>query len=649
MRVQHRFVSFLLTLIAAVALTGTSLAFQSNIPVQEIVVRTVPESGRLRPLDSLVIQVLAYGEIKDPDTDETRRVRLASDGAQFSLTGSNSGWLSKPFRFQGEEEEPFHTPEKAGITDILFGEAFGRLVVKDAVVYTAPLSGRRHVVKVSLAGHTRDIPLNVDLNAPSIRPTETTTFPDSSRDTSRYRALAEHHAPFIAQATWFDAKSDYIARFDFDGDWRGDNNWDQAPVGSSQAFVYYAAMETATHWFLVYDILHPRDYSDNCVAGTCHENDSEGLVLTILKDGTRFGRLQTMETLAHDNIYSYRADRNVKKNIHNIDGDIEFYQTHPIVFIESGGHGVYGSDDRRSLYRADRDSFRLGTGVTYVFKGKAERPDHPDARLVGYELLPAYEHLWLRGHHQRESHEALFDAYSRYSPFGRRPAGSVEPMAGAFLGRKFGSNKAKPFWAWKDRRTSKKKALSAGQWTIDPAYAVTRNLRFRERVSLDYLYNPYLEGDHLRAPVPPPAPSQGPVPPAPSPGNAPLPPPPPAGLPVSGSFAAVPVPNANNSERNGQFDIRLQVEGEVELLLREDRVAFRVVRGGNPQDLGSDYSQRMPTARYSNFSVRRQDGRGKVELLEKPVPTNGYLTRIRITDKDAGSDRYHVRIRWRLW
>jgi hypothetical protein len=102
-------------------------------------------------------------------------------------------------------------------------------------------------------------------------------------------------------------------------------------------------METATHWFLVYNFYHPRDYSDKCIVGTCHENDNEGLIMTIAKDGSQYGRLQTMETLAHNNIYSFRADNRIKDGVHDIDGDIEWMGSHPVVFIESGGHGVFAS------------------------------------------------------------------------------------------------------------------------------------------------------------------------------------------------------------------------------------------------------------------------------------------------------------------
>src|SRR5262249_29347484 len=166
-----------------------------------------------------------------------------------------------------------------------------------------------------------------------------------------YRLVAEHWAPFLAQETWFQPKSDTPARFDFDNDWNGDNNWENMEVGSSQAYVHYAAMETTSHWFLIYNVFHPRDYSDKCVVGTCHENDNEGLIMTVRKDGSEFGKLEVMETLAHNNVYSFVADSRIRKGFHNIDGQIEFYDnSHPVIFVESGGHGIYGSTSSHAQY-----------------------------------------------------------------------------------------------------------------------------------------------------------------------------------------------------------------------------------------------------------------------------------------------------------
>ena len=76
-----------------------------------------------------------------------------------------------------------------------------------------------------------------------------------------------------------------------------------------------------------------------------------------------------METLAHNNVYSYRTDRRIKKGVHSPDGKIETYeQSHPVVFIEAGGHGVYGSTGSHSRYSLTQDQFSAGTGVTYVYK-----------------------------------------------------------------------------------------------------------------------------------------------------------------------------------------------------------------------------------------------------------------------------------------
>ena len=251
-------------------------------------------------------------------------------------------------------------------------------------------------------------------------------------------------------------------------------------------------METETHWFLIYNFFHPRDYSDKCLPEMCHENDNEGLILTVRKNGDRFGRLETMETLAHNNIYSYRASRDIGSGIHRIDGDIELVdESHPAVFIESGGHGVYGSEDSHSRYDPGSDRLAFGTGVTYVFTGTAERPARPDSRRVGYELLPIRQHWWDRAH-DADGGGRAFDSYYRYEPFGDRPRAPYEQIAGSFLGRTHGRNKAKPFWGWHDKRTRDRRALATGQWALDPAYAVSINLRLPAPVSTDYVYNPFL-------------------------------------------------------------------------------------------------------------------------------------------------------------
>ena len=251
-------------------------------------------------------------------------------------------------------------------------------------------------------------------------------------------------------------------------------------------------METDTHWFLIYNFFHPRDYSDKCVAGTCHENDNEGMILIVARDGTGTGRVLAMETLAHNKVYSYRADPRVTGNFHDLDGEMLFYRgSQPVVFIHSGGHGVYGPG-RHSGYSLHEDRFHGGTGVTYIYKGVAERPRHAADREVGYDLLPIRDHWWLPAHNGSRTPSRAFSAYFAYEPVGGRPGAAFERLAGAFLGRRHGIDMAKPFWGWHDNETAKAGVLATGQWSLDPAYSVTRNLTLPGPVSLEYTYNPYL-------------------------------------------------------------------------------------------------------------------------------------------------------------
>ena len=70
------------------------------------------------------------------------------------------------------------------------------------------------------------------------------------------------------------------------------------------------------------------------------------------------GVCKTMETLAHNNIYSFRADNRVKDGVHDIDGDIEWVGSHPVVFIESGGHGVFASTTSHARFSVKTPVYR---------------------------------------------------------------------------------------------------------------------------------------------------------------------------------------------------------------------------------------------------------------------------------------------------
>ncbi len=581
--------------------------------VSEIRLHTDPPGARLRPFENLAIQVRVYG------TAGNRSGRIRRDGAQLTVLTPNGGWLSKPFRFQGQDDEPF-IDQYQSTAGRIFGSLSGRYVMQDAVLYTAPQQPGEYELQATLEGHSATLTIHVDPEAPSNRKPESVAFPAEPFSLDPYRDLAEHWSPFLAQETWFEPKSDYPTRFDYDGDWNGANNWQNRDNGTSQAYVYYAVMETATHWFLIYNVFHPRDYSDKCVAGSCHENDNEGLILTIAKDGGPYGRLQVMETLAHNNVYSFVAADGIRAGIHNIDGPVEFYQqTHPIVFIEAGGHGIYGTASDHARYDAARDTFTAGTGVTYVYKGVAERPRHPNDRLVGYELLPVYQHWWVKANRDSGWSEPTFDDYFTYTPNGARPRAACQTIGGAFLGRTNGVNMAKPFWGWHDNRTRKRDVLAVGQWGLDPAYAVSQNLRFpaAEPFSLTYVFNPYLELVTSPQPAPPSRPAE----------------------PVSAPSEPL--------LTSGTVQFRLWVDGSLEATISGDRIGYRVLSGAPYRDATHHFSSPLPRTTLSSLDLEVRQGRGRVQILEAPSPENGYSIRLRIDDPKPSGETYHVVLHWR--
>lgn len=149
-----------------------------------------------------------------------------------------------------------------------------------------------------------------------------------------FKALAEFWSPIIYQDVDKEKPmADYITRFNFDGDLDAANNWEslQSLIDedsqetsddsfSPDAAVYYWVVETKSHWFIGYAIYHPQDLGDikkvgpfkrwSCLVpvGFCHENDLEGVLLTVRRaseGGLEFGDLQMMHTIAHSSILPY--------------------------------------------------------------------------------------------------------------------------------------------------------------------------------------------------------------------------------------------------------------------------------------------------------------------------------------------------------
>ncbi|MGI5239652.1 hypothetical protein [Dactylosporangium sp. CA-139066] len=189
--------------------------------------------------------------------------------------------------------------------------------------------------------------------------------------------LAERWAPIHHQAVdrhgrhAAGGRADEITRVDFDGDWDARDNWADAERFPAAPAAYASVVQTPTHWFVVYMYFHARDWTNRPLLDTEHENDAEGLLLAVQRDGTPYGRLRAAITVAHDNFYSYvPAGSPWGRGRETIDGVLPMRvspadgRPHPVTEQEAHGHALraYSGFAGGTVYSGYRIIDLLGPG-----------------------------------------------------------------------------------------------------------------------------------------------------------------------------------------------------------------------------------------------------------------------------------------------
>jgi len=183
---------------------------------KRLAVSSTPATLQIRPHSEAILQVKVYGDV--PDGNGTREGRLRLAGWTVDITTPNGGWVSKPFRFQGADSEPFYEPS-TGLAGSIFRQISGQLTVKDSLVYHAPDAPGKYRLEFRLGELRSEVEVTVDpAAAPLVEPAEKWTFGPETPIPDFYRGLVEHYAPYIAQETWFDWRADAICRVDYDND-----------------------------------------------------------------------------------------------------------------------------------------------------------------------------------------------------------------------------------------------------------------------------------------------------------------------------------------------------------------------------------------------------------------------------------------------
>ena len=337
--------------------------------------------------------------------------------------------------------------------------------------------------------------------------------------------IAARFAPVFHQALGSSPRFDYITRFDFDGDWRGDNNW--ANAADTQypltATVYFNVSESPTHYFIHYAAFHPRDYKGGNVRGVvlsqvlretarrhgdydptglsqaavlAHENDMEGALVVVEKAQGLFGstRVAYVETLAHNQFLQYQVDRRFFGGSRA--DAIRVEDEHAVLYIEPKGHGIEAYHGGDQLDDDDVDGF-----VVYQYAGQAEEPTGQLAGIgmqerVGYELVSLTETLW---HYAKDRHTAIFDGTFDYQDWSvqvqdtdgtvRQHDVSLGEVSSLLRGVVGGVNMARPPWGWYDQD---EEGQRQGSWFLTPAETVKWHFGLDDEFSTTYLHHPAL-------------------------------------------------------------------------------------------------------------------------------------------------------------
>jgi hypothetical protein len=344
-----------------------------------------------------------------------------------------------------------------------------------------------------------------------------------SQSSATEREIAARFAPIFYQALGDKPRSDYITNFDFDGDWRGNNNWENTDEKEFplRAYIYYSVSETQTHYFIHYAVFHPRDYKGGekkglilsdiiregtkhgaskdptgwlAEAGVAHENDMEGVLVVVEKNGKDLSRARTafVQTFHHNDFSPYLRGEPAPKGFGNFSAD----EQHPLLYVEPKGHGI-------EAYSGDEKQTAKKEFLIYKYTGKAEDPEKQSDGSVGYELIPIESTLWAQARNRKtekdptyaEAHnygEITINVVQKAGKVGQQKI-KVGAVGSTFVGDTGGLNMAHPPWGWFDRHHH---GDPLGLWFFDPARVVKRDFNLDDGFSTAYLRLPFWAASH---------------------------------------------------------------------------------------------------------------------------------------------------------
>lgn len=301
-------------------------------------------------------------------------------------------------------------------------------------------------------------------------------FDRLSTDGKPYWDYITRYAPVIYQdintgSDYANGVVDLIAKFNADGNWNMADQWETIGVVPQIPYVYASVQETKTHLFLGYYFYHARD--EGYSKAEDHENDLEGIMLAVRKDGS-YGVSVAMETIHHSDFLRYRLkDPNVQPGYAGIESTtVRFSEvTHPEIFISASGDLIGDYGHSVSAFTGKEDTGN--DGIVYKF-GEPSYPGQPPQfsplwqHTYNYGILPIDE-LWEKKFHYNNT------PFQSFGVFPNTRAG--------------GTGNANAPWNWSDE--DQDGTIGKGIFFTDPAYLFDIDFNGLGTFSHEYVYNPY--------------------------------------------------------------------------------------------------------------------------------------------------------------
>lgn len=234
--------------------------------------------------------------------------------------------------------------------------------------------------------------------------------------------LARRYAPIAFHAVdETRGRQDIPTRADFDGNLRGDDNWETFLSWELPPTLSYAVLRTETHLFITYHIFHPRDWEPVRLGlHLTHENDGENLQVVVDR---ATGAVVLLFTQAHyvGGVYAGVMDaagegvvvapafgdgsEDIRGPMALFDGEgrPDPHGTHAGVFVEERGHGIYGSLDSSAevVVAPDGTATFDEAGLVFVPAAPGQAVKEPELGAWGevgvvipYQLESTTARLW---------------------------------------------------------------------------------------------------------------------------------------------------------------------------------------------------------------------------------------------------------------